>query len=103
VGAPVAAILIPGALFFSVASPSAKEPNGLLSLAYVGAAFLAAAVLTVGVGLNHFPRPPQTQTRPPMIASANAKKSAPFIRRCLVISSLLPSSHSPSRNSQAFN
>jgi hypothetical protein len=45
VGAPVAAILIPSAFFLSVASPSAKEPNGLLNLAYVGAGFLAAGVL----------------------------------------------------------
>ena len=50
-GAPVAAILIPAAFFLSVASPAAKEPNGLINLAYVGAVFLAAAVLTLGVGL----------------------------------------------------
>ena len=50
-GAPIAAILIPAALFLSVASPKATEPNGLMNLAYVGAAFLAAAVLSLGVGL----------------------------------------------------
>jgi hypothetical protein len=50
-GAPIAAILIPAAFFLSVASPSAKEPNGLINLAYVGAAFLAGALLTLGVGL----------------------------------------------------
>src|SRR5215472_7951538 len=50
-GAPIAAILIPAAFFLSVVSPSAKEPNSLINLAYVGAAFLAAAVLTLGVGL----------------------------------------------------
>jgi hypothetical protein len=50
-GAPIAAILIPAAFFFSVASPQAREPNGLINLAYVGALFLAAAVLTLGVGL----------------------------------------------------
>src|SRR5262245_16322256 len=50
-GAPIAAILIPAAFFLSVASPTAKEPNGLMNLAYVGAAFLAAAVVTLGVGL----------------------------------------------------
>jgi uncharacterized membrane protein len=50
-GAPIAAILIPAAFFFSVASPAAKEPNGLINLAYIGAVFLAAAVLTLGVGL----------------------------------------------------
>jgi hypothetical protein len=51
IGAPIAAILIPAAFFLSVASPHAKEPNGLINLAYVGALFLAAAVLTLGVGL----------------------------------------------------
>ncbi|HEX6731490.1 MAG TPA: hypothetical protein VF074_15805 [Pyrinomonadaceae bacterium] len=51
VGAPIAAILIPAAFFLSVAGPDAKEPNGLINLAYIGAVFLAAAVLTLGVGL----------------------------------------------------
>lgn len=51
VGAPVAAILIPAAFFLSVVSPSAKEPNGLINLVWVGAIFLAGAVATLGVGL----------------------------------------------------
>jgi len=51
VGAPIAAILIPAAFFLSVASPTAREPNALINLAYIGAVFLAAAVLTLGVGL----------------------------------------------------
>lgn len=51
VGAPIAAILIPAAFFLSVAPPAAREPNALINLAYVGALFLAAAVLTLGVGL----------------------------------------------------
>lgn len=50
-GAPAAAILIPLAFFLSVASPSATKPNGLMNLAYVGAVCLAAAVLTLGIGL----------------------------------------------------
>ena len=50
-GAPIAAILIPAAFFFSVASPSATQPNDLMNLAYIGATFLAASVLTLGVGL----------------------------------------------------
>src|SRR5262245_17409686 len=50
-GAPIAAILIPAAFFLSVASPTAQRPNGLINLAYIGALFLAAAVLTLGVGL----------------------------------------------------
>ena len=51
VGVPIAAIFIPGAFFLSVVSPDAKAPNGLINLAYVGAIFLAAAVLSLGVGL----------------------------------------------------
>ncbi len=50
-GAPIAAILIPAAFFLSVASPIATAPNALMNLAYIGALFLAAAVLTLGVGL----------------------------------------------------
>lgn len=50
-GAPIAAILIPAAFFLSVASPSAREPNALLNVAYIGAVILAAAVLTLGIGL----------------------------------------------------
>jgi hypothetical protein len=50
-GAPIAAILIPAAFFLSVVSPTATEPNGLMNLAYIGALFLAAAVLSLGVGL----------------------------------------------------
>ena len=50
-GAPIAAILIPAAFFLSVASPTAKQPNALMNLAYIGALFLAAAVLSLGVGL----------------------------------------------------
>ncbi|HUK36036.1 MAG TPA: hypothetical protein VLV86_19095 [Vicinamibacterales bacterium] len=50
-GAPIAAILIPAAFFLSVASPAATRPNALMYLAYVGAAFLAAAGLSLGIGL----------------------------------------------------
>ena len=50
-GAPIAAILIPAAFFLSVASATATEPNALMNLAYIGALFLAAAVLSLGVGL----------------------------------------------------
>jgi hypothetical protein len=50
-GAPIAAILIPAAFFLSVISPDAKQPNFLINLAYIGALFLAAAVLSLGVGL----------------------------------------------------
>ncbi len=50
-GAPIAAILIPAAFFLSVASPTATHPNGFMNLAYIGALFLAGAVLSLGVGL----------------------------------------------------
>jgi hypothetical protein len=50
-GAPIAAILIPAAFFLSVVSPTSTHPNGLINLAHVGALFLAAAVLSLGVGL----------------------------------------------------
>jgi hypothetical protein len=50
-GAPLAAILIPAAFFLSVASPTATEPNGLINLAYVGAASLAGALISLGIGL----------------------------------------------------
>ena len=35
-GAPIAAILIPASFFLSVASPSAREPNGMLNLGLLG-------------------------------------------------------------------
>jgi hypothetical protein len=41
---PAAAILMPSAFFLSVLAPDATEPNGLIALAYVGAAVLAAGV-----------------------------------------------------------
>jgi len=56
-GAPIAAILIPAAFFLSVLSPGATQPNGLMNLAYAGALFLAAAVLSLGVGLIRAARP----------------------------------------------
>jgi hypothetical protein len=56
--APVAAILLPAACFLSILSPDAKQPNVLIYLGYVGAAVLAAGVLTLSVGLlkNNNPR-----------------------------------------------
>jgi hypothetical protein len=50
-GTPIAAILIPASLFLSVASPTARHPNGLMNLEHIGALFLAGAVLSLGVGL----------------------------------------------------
>jgi hypothetical protein len=41
---PIAAIVVPAAFSSSVLSPDAKAPNGLIYLAYVGAALLALGV-----------------------------------------------------------
>jgi uncharacterized membrane protein len=53
---PSAAILLPSAFFLSVLRPDATEPNGLIALAYAGAAVLAAGVVLLGVGLLRRPR-----------------------------------------------
>ncbi len=52
---PASAILLPAAFFLSVASPTATKPNGLISLAYVGAVALVAGVLILGIGLMRRP------------------------------------------------
>ncbi len=62
--APIAAILIPTAFFPSDASPTGKQPNGLMYLAYVGALFLAAAVLSLGVGLIRPARRMEREAQP---------------------------------------
>jgi hypothetical protein len=46
---PSAAILLPTAFFFSVLSPTATAPNGLVYLAVAGAWLLATALLVLGV------------------------------------------------------
>lgn len=48
---PAAALLLPAAFFLSVLDPEAREPNGLINLAYAGALLLAAGVLILGAGL----------------------------------------------------
>ena len=53
---PSAAILVAAAFFLSVLSPDATEPNGLIALAYIGAAVLATGVIVLGVGLLRRPR-----------------------------------------------
>jgi len=55
IGVPAAAILLPAGFFLSVASPTATEPNGFVTLIYAGAIALAASVLTLGVGLLRSP------------------------------------------------
>lgn len=44
-------ILMPAGFFLSVASPRVTRPGPLINLAYLGAAALAAGVLTLGAGL----------------------------------------------------
>jgi hypothetical protein len=52
---PLSAIFLPAAFFLSVLSPGATEPNGLIYLAYVGAALLTAGLLSLGIGLVRKP------------------------------------------------
>jgi hypothetical protein len=51
IAAPTAAILVPSAFFLSVIPKDATQPNGLVSLAFVGGLLLAAGTLTLGIGL----------------------------------------------------
>ena len=44
-------ILMPLGFFLSVVQPAATKPNKLIWLVYAGAASLAVAVITVGIGL----------------------------------------------------
>lgn len=55
IGVPVAAILMPLGFFLSMPSPQSTQPNGLVSLIYVGAAVLAVSVVTLGIGLLRSP------------------------------------------------
>jgi hypothetical protein len=59
---PAAAILLPAAYFLSVLSPTTTAPNGLIALAFVGAAILAIGLLVLGIGLLRA-RPPQMEER----------------------------------------
>ena len=38
--------------------PTATQPNGAITLIYVGAVILAASVLALAIGLIRIPRPP---------------------------------------------
>ena len=55
IGVPAAAILVPLGFFLSMPSPSSTQPNGFVSLIYVGALVLAVSVLTLGIGLLRSP------------------------------------------------
>ena len=50
-GVPLAAILMPAGFFLSVTGEGTERPNRLFALVWIGAACLAAGVLTLGVGL----------------------------------------------------
>ena len=53
---PASAILLPAAFFFSILPPDATKPNGLINLAFVGAAMLGMGVVALGIGLVRKPR-----------------------------------------------
>jgi hypothetical protein len=55
IGVPLSAILISMGFFFSMMPPTATQPNGAVSLIYVGAVVLAASVLTLAIGLIRTP------------------------------------------------
>jgi hypothetical protein len=55
VGVPLSAILISAGFFFSMLPPTATQPNGAISLIYVGAVIIAVSVLTLAVGLIRIP------------------------------------------------
>lgn len=48
---PSSALLLPAAFFLSVLSPTAREPNAFIYLAYLGAVILAVGLVILGVGL----------------------------------------------------
>jgi hypothetical protein len=62
---PAAAVLLPLAYFLSVLPPTATEPNGLVYLAFVGAAVLAIGLVILGVGLVRKPSAPREPLREP--------------------------------------
>jgi hypothetical protein len=51
IAVPFAAVLISAGFFFSVLPPTATQPNGAVSLIYLGAVVLAVAVVSLGIGL----------------------------------------------------
>lgn len=51
VGVPFAAVLISAGFFFSVLPPTTSQPNGAVSLIYLGAIVLAVSVVSLGIGL----------------------------------------------------
>ena len=56
VALPAAAILMSAGFFLSMPSVDATQPNGMVALVWTGGLLLAAAVLTLAVGLLRKPR-----------------------------------------------
>lgn len=50
-GVLVAAIVMPAGFFLSAIGAGRERPNGLVALLWIGAAFLVAGLVTLGVGL----------------------------------------------------
>jgi hypothetical protein len=50
-GVPLAAILFPAGFFLSSMGKGRTEPNRLIWFLYIGAAVLAASVVSLGIGL----------------------------------------------------
>lgn len=50
-GVAVSALLMPGGFFFSSMGAGRTEPNRLIALVFVGAALLAASLVSLGIGL----------------------------------------------------
>lgn len=48
---PMSAILVPAGFFLSILKPDAERPNGLINLAYIGAASVSVGMITLGAGL----------------------------------------------------
>jgi hypothetical protein len=55
VAVPLSAILISAGFFPSMTPPNASQPNGLVSLIYLGAVILALAIVALGIGLLRTP------------------------------------------------
>jgi hypothetical protein len=50
-GIPLAAIFMPAGFFLSSTGAGRTKPNGLVWLVWIGAVFLAAGAITLGIGL----------------------------------------------------
>jgi hypothetical protein len=50
-GIPLAAIFMPAGFFLSSTGAGRAKPNGLVWLVWIGAVFLAAGAITLGIGL----------------------------------------------------